>query len=101
MTERLASADSGAGDEPGAPVQVHVGGAAQWRDLQAWPPHDASQAWYLDGGGELGREARDQTGSSSFRYDPADPTPSVGGQLLSPKAGPAGQPARSKAWPMC
>ena len=53
MTERLAG-DSGA-DEPRAPVRIHVGGTAQWRDLQAWPPHDASQAWYLDGDGELSR----------------------------------------------
>ena len=60
MTERLASADGGAGDEPEAPVQVHVGGSAQWRDLEAWPPHDGSQAWYLNGGGALSREARDQ-----------------------------------------
>jgi uncharacterized protein len=86
MTERLAG-DSGA-DEPRAPVRIHVGGTAQWRDLQAWPPHDASQAWYLDGNGELSADARDRAGSSSFRYDPADPTPSVGGQLTSPQAGP-------------
>ena len=87
MTERLAD-DGGAGDKPEAPVRVHVGGEAQWRDLEAWPPHDGSQAWYLNGGGALSRDAHDRTGSSSFRYDPADPTPSVGGQLLSTEAGP-------------
>lgn len=87
MTERLAG-DGGAEDKPGAPVRVHVGGSAQWRDLEAWPPHDGSQAWYLNGGGALSRDDHDRTGSSSFRYNPADPTPSVGGQLLSPEAGP-------------
>ena len=86
MTERLA--DDGTGDEPRAPVQVHVGGSAQWRDLDAWPPHDGSQAWYLNGDGALSCAAHDRSGSSAFRYDPADPTPSVGGQLLSPEAGP-------------
>ena len=86
MTERLAG-DGGAEDKPGAPVRVHVGGSAQWRDLEAWPPHDGSQAWYLNGGGALSRDDHDRTGSSSFRYNPADPTPSVGGQLLSPEAG--------------
>ena len=86
MTGRLAG-EAAAADLRRAPVRVHVGGAAQWRDLEAWPPHDGSQAWYLNGGG-LSREARDGTGSSSLRYDPADPTPSVGGQLLSPQAGP-------------
>jgi len=83
MTEQLAG-DGGVEDKP---VRVHVGGAAQWRDLKAWPPHDGSQAWYLNGGA-LSRDDHDRTGSSSFRYDPADPTPSVGGQLLSPEAGP-------------
>ena len=61
-------------------MRIHVGGTAQWRDLQAWPPHDASQAWSLDGDGELSADAHGHTGSSSFRYDPADPTPSVGGR---------------------
>ena len=41
-----------------------------------------------DGGGRLGRAAGDGDGSSSFRYDPADPTPSIGGQLTTPQAGP-------------
>ncbi len=92
LTERLAddggAGDGGAGDEPEAPVQVYVGGSARWRELQAWPPNDASQAWYLNSGGALSHDAGDVTGSSSFRYDPADPTPSVGGPLLSPQAGP-------------
>jgi putative CocE/NonD family hydrolase len=87
MTERLA-AEPVAGEEPQPPVRVHVGGADQWRDLEAWPPHDGSQAWYLNGGGQLSRAAGDGDGSSSFRYDPADPTPSVGGQLTTPQAGP-------------
>src|SRR5208282_5494885 len=89
MTERLAGDGEGdAGDKPEAPVRVHVGGLAQWRGLKAWPPHDGSQAWYLNGGGGLSRDAHDGTWFSSLRYDPADPTPSVGGQLLSPEAGP-------------
>jgi len=87
MTERLA----GEG-EPSSPVQVHVGGLNQWRDLETWPPHDGSQTWYLHDGGQLSRDAQDDDdgdgGESSFRYDPADPTPSVGGQVLSPAAGP-------------
>ena len=87
MTEQLAG-DGGVEDKPGAPARVHVGGSAQWRDLEAWPPHDGSQAWYLNGGA-LSRDDHDRTGSSSFRYDPADPTPSVGGQLLSPEGRPA------------
>jgi uncharacterized protein len=40
MTERLA----GEG-EPRTPVQVHVGGLNQWRDLETWSPHDGRQTW--------------------------------------------------------
>ena len=86
MTERLAT-EPAAGDEPRAPVRVHVGGADQWRDLEAWPPHDGSRPWNLTGGGRISQEPGDGS-SSSFRYDPADPTPSVGGQLTTPQAGP-------------
>ncbi len=93
MTERLAGV-GGTEDEPRAPVQVYVGGSAQWRDLEAWPPQEGTEAWYLNGNGELsreaqagGREAQAGGAESSFRYDPANPTPSVGGQLLSPAAG--------------
>ena len=77
------------------PVRVHVGGAGEWRDLADWPPPElARQPWYLGAGGRLAAEPpepRDaaQPGVSSFRYDPADPTPSVGGQLLTGKAGAA------------
>ncbi len=85
MTERLA--DVG-GTEGRAPVQVYVGGSARWRDLEAWPPQEGIEAWYLNGNGGLSRETEAGGGESSFRYDPADPTPSVGGQLLSPEAGP-------------
>jgi putative CocE/NonD family hydrolase len=75
------------------PVRVHVGGAGEWRDLADWPPPGlACQPWYLGAGGRLTAEppeSRDvaQPGVSSFRYDPADPTPSAGGQLLTGQAG--------------
>jgi uncharacterized protein len=80
--------------EPGSPsgpaVRVHVGGCGQWRDLPDWPPPQArTRLWYLDAGGALRDQPPAQAGSSCFRYDPADPTPSVGGQLLSRKAGAA------------
>jgi len=82
LSARLA----GAGQARAA-VRVWVGGAGQWRDLDGWPPAEATQPWYLAGAGELSPRAGG-TGATSFRYDPADPTPSAGGQLMSPEAGP-------------
>lgn len=75
------------------PVRVHVGGSGEWRDLAGWPPPGlARQPWYLGAGGRLALEPPElpdaaPPGASSFRYDPADPTPSAGGQLLTGQAG--------------
>jgi hypothetical protein len=69
---------------------VYIDGAGEWRDLADWPPPEMDrQPWYLAAGGSLVPQPPVQPGTSSFRYDPADPTPSVGGQLLTGKAGPA------------
>ncbi|MFF8729430.1 CocE/NonD family hydrolase [Streptomyces sp. NPDC015171] len=70
-------------------VRVHVGGENTWRDLDDWPPPAAATSWYPITGGHLTRQApADRTPVTAFRYDPADPTPSLGGQLLSRTAGP-------------
>jgi uncharacterized protein len=73
------------------PVRVHVGGADRWRDLADWPPPGVRHtAWYLHSGFMLSRRpaaARPPT-PARFRYDPADPTPAVGGPvLIANKAG--------------
>lgn len=73
---------------PTSRVRVHVGGRRTWHDLPDWPPPATDRHWYLGNGGTLhDRIPEDATAPLSFRYDPADPTPSVGGPLLSPKAG--------------
>jgi len=77
-------------------VRVYVGGAGEWRDLPAWPsPGTGQQRWPLGPGGVLGAQPP-QAGSqqpqadgqdAEFRYDPADPTPTVGGATMVPAAG--------------
>ncbi|MFJ9566104.1 CocE/NonD family hydrolase [Streptomyces fuscichromogenes] len=72
-------------------VRVHTGGENTWRDLDDWPPAAAAAAWYPAPGGRLTRQApapADRTPVTAFCYDPADPTPSLGGALLSRTAGP-------------
>ncbi len=72
-------------------VRVHVGGTGQWHDLPDWPPHQQSQPWYLHAGGGLSTAPPAGPGGpggpSRYRYDPADPTPSPGGPLLTKEAG--------------
>jgi putative CocE/NonD family hydrolase len=68
------------------PVRVFVRGANTWLDLRAWPPPSNAISYYLGASQQLlGGEAR-QSGQDSFCYDPADPTPALGGAQLSPGA---------------
>jgi uncharacterized protein len=70
-------------------VRVHVNGQG-WRNVPDWPPATTQHALYLRPGGHLGETA--PTGlkglaPARFRYDPADPTPTTGGPLLSADGG--------------
>ncbi|MEU3597643.1 CocE/NonD family hydrolase [Streptomyces sp. NPDC006798] len=69
-------------------VRVHVGADGR-RDLDDWPAAPAAAGeWFPTAEGQLTRQApADSAPLASFRYDPDDPTPSVGGPLLSPGAG--------------
>ncbi|PWU56695.1 peptidase S15 [Micromonospora sp. S4605] len=73
-----------------APVRVHVGGAGGgWRDLPDWPPPATPVRWHLHPAGALATEPAAPSAPDGFWYDPADPTPSLGGPLLvAQRAGP-------------
>ena len=71
-----------------APARVFVTGGGGWRDLAGWPSPTAEDVRYLLPGGRLGDGPPAGPGpSTSFYYDPADPTPTVGGRLLTIDAG--------------
>jgi hypothetical protein len=73
------------------PSRVNAFVAGQgWRNLPDWPPATTDRELYLRPGRYLGETApTDLTGiaPATFRYDPADPTPTIGGPLLSPNGG--------------
>ncbi|MER5599024.1 CocE/NonD family hydrolase [Streptomyces sp. NPDC002265] len=70
-------------------VRVHIGGENAWRDLDDWPPATAVGRWFPTAQGHLTQQApTDSAPLTSLRYDPDDPTPSLGGPLLSRTAGP-------------
>jgi uncharacterized protein len=58
-----------------------------WRALPDWPPTTAGRPLYLQPGGGLAETAPTAGSSASFRYDPTEPTPTIGGRLLSPDGG--------------
>jgi putative CocE/NonD family hydrolase len=67
---------------PAQPVTVHVQGeGGTWRDLADWPPPTSVPTrWYLHADGQLRIEPPAAASPpDAYRYDPADPTPSVGG----------------------
>ncbi|KUL42289.1 CocE/NonD family hydrolase [Actinoplanes awajinensis] len=73
------------GESPPLPVRVHVGCADEWRDLPDWPPPGVRPRRFHLGPGSL--TALPGQGSTTFRYDPEHPTPSIGGALQSPTQG--------------
>lgn len=78
----------GTGSAP-RPSRVRIFQAGRgWQDRPDWAPAEASDAWYLQPGGGLSPTAPDPAAPAvTFRFDPTDPPPTIGGRLLSPAAG--------------
>ena len=67
-----------------SPVRVYVTGSDVVRSLTTWPPDAAWRTLYLHTAGRLSNAKPPADASTmSFRYDPADPTPTVGGPTIS------------------
>lgn len=71
-------------------VDVEFTPAGSWRHLEQWPPTDAGeQMLHPAPGRALVEDApasdagSDAAATASFRFDPADPTPSTGGNEMS------------------
>jgi putative CocE/NonD family hydrolase len=75
------------------PVRLYVQGAQEWRDFASWPPPAAPTPFRLHAGGALGTGDPADSEPSRYSYDPADPTPGIGGPLLGQGAGPKDQKA--------
>ncbi|MFF0454902.1 CocE/NonD family hydrolase [Nocardia africana] len=79
-----------------APVRAYLTGAEQWHDLLTWPPTGtASETLYLHASRELG-PTLPEGGVTSYVYDPADPTPAVGGPSLGPSSAPVDNAAHER-----
>jgi putative CocE/NonD family hydrolase len=77
----------------GPPVRYFLMAANEWRSADTWPPPAKIQRWYLhagpsgtaeslnDGVLSLEKPGRKEK-ADSYRYDPEDPVPTVGGNTL-------------------
>lgn len=75
------------GDESGLrknPVRIHISGLDQWHEFDRYPPGPAApRNWVISGPGILSDTAASGSGSDSYHYDPADPTPNLGGAIFA------------------
>ncbi|MHA6297341.1 CocE/NonD family hydrolase [Devosia sp. CAU 1758] len=66
------------------PVRLHVSGRNAWHEFDTYPPGVAApQTWMLAANGNLVDHGSAGTGSDTYRYDPADPTPNLGGAIFA------------------
>jgi uncharacterized protein len=65
---------------PRKPVRLHVMGENAWREFESWPPPGYSpRPYYLGAHSTLAPELPGEGAPDAYRYDPADPTPAIGG----------------------
>ena len=65
-----------------------MGGASRWIEVDEWPPPARTVRWRLQPRGRLHPGTPETSTPDRYRYDPSDPTPSVGGSLLARSGGP-------------
>ena len=57
-----------------------MGAANEWREYPVWPPNNMQlEPWYLQSNNGLSTDLPAVSEPDSYTYDPADPTPSIGG----------------------
>jgi putative CocE/NonD family hydrolase len=94
--ETLAWLDQHLADGPAAreyPVRVHRTGESRWHELPSWPPPTVAAVFRPHPDRTLTTDQphpeseTSETTTVAFRYDPADPTPALGGRTLTGSMG--------------
>jgi len=76
------------------PVRLALMGSREWHEMDFWPPPARLTRHYLHGEGMLSTAApASHSPPDRYTYDPRDPTPSLGGPVLSELGGPRDQRA--------
>lgn len=93
MRAKLMGDDGGLREKP---VRLHIGGIDAWREYDAYPPGPARvEEWHLQPGFGLAQNPAAESPPDGYRYDPADPTPNIGGAMFAfTGAGPVDNAAR-------
>lgn len=81
MRAKLLGDPSGLRDKP---VRIHISGRDEWREYDRYPPAPpAMQAWHIQPAGGLSQVPAPVGQPDRYRYDPADPTPNIGGNMFA------------------
>lgn len=81
MRAKLLGDPTGLRDKP---VRIHISGLNAWREYDRYPPAPpVMQHWHIQPGGALSQSEPASPTSDRYRYDPADPTPNIGGNMFA------------------
>lgn len=66
------------------PVRIHITGLGEWRDFDVYPPGPPDpQLWHIHPDKVLSQRPVKASPPDTYRYDPADPTPNLGGAMFA------------------
>lgn len=68
-------------------VRVYVMGINAWRDFETWPPPAQAIRYYLQQHHLSVEEPAVDSTPDRYRYDPNDPTPTIGGAVINNQPG--------------
>lgn len=81
MRAKLLGDSSGLREKP---VSIHISGLNEWREYDRYPPAPARmQTWHIQPGRGLSPIPATSGTPDCYRYDPADPTPNIGGNMFA------------------
>ena len=85
-------------DKTEAPITYFQMGTNEWRTTESWPPKDSrEQTYYFSSDKTLSTQTpKADVTPLTFRYDPANPAPTVGGHVLTPELQPGPADQREK-----
>ncbi|NNG38263.1 CocE/NonD family hydrolase [Flexivirga sp. ID2601S] len=69
--------------EPETCFTVQVMGSGERREYSQWPPPFAGQTWFLHGDERLRLQPPSHDATTTYDYNPLDPTPNCGGRTLN------------------
>ena len=70
------------------PVRIYVVGSGEWRRMETWPPPSSATQWFLQPERRLALHTATEVNTPDrYVYDPARPTPALGGAFFSARQG--------------